>query len=40
MVSAGIKKLAKENDLKISSGVAYGNLYGYASTFSEGSALA
>lgn len=37
MVSAGIKKLAKENDLKISSGVAYGNLYGYASTFSEGS---
>jgi len=37
MVGSGIKKLAKENDLKISSGVAYGNLYGYASTFSEGS---
>ncbi len=36
MISAGIKKLAKENDLKIASGVAYGNLYGYASTFSEG----
>ncbi len=36
MISAGIKKLAKENDLKISSGVAYGNLYGFASTFSEG----
>ncbi len=37
MVGSGIKKLAKENDLKVSSGVAYGNLYGYASTFSEGS---
>lgn len=37
MIGSGLKKLAQENDLKISSGVAYGNLYGYASTFSEGS---
>ena len=37
MVGSGIKKLAKENNLKVSSGVAYGNLHGYASTFSEGS---
>lgn len=36
MVGSGIKKLAKENDLKVASGVAYGNLYGFASTFSEG----
>lgn len=36
MIGTGIKKLAKENNLKISSGVAYGNLHGYASTFSEG----
>lgn len=35
MLSASIRKLAKENDLKISSGVIYGNLYGYAVTFSE-----
>lgn len=37
MIGSGLKKLAQENDLKISSGVAYGNLHGYASTFSEGS---
>ncbi len=37
MVGSGIKKLAKESNLKVSSGVAYGNLHGYASTFSEGS---
>lgn len=37
MVGSGIKKFAKENELRIASGVAYGSLYGYASTLSEGS---
>ena len=37
MIGSGIKKLAKANNLKISSGVAYGSLHSYASTFSEGS---
>lgn len=36
MVGSGLKKMAKENGMKISNGVAYGNLRGYAATLSEG----
>ncbi len=35
MISSAIKNFANENNLKISSGVAYGTLYGYVSTLSE-----
>ena len=37
MIGRGIKKLAEEFGLRISSGVAYGSLMGFSSTFSEGS---
>lgn len=37
MIGSGLKKLAKENGLKVAQGVAYGNLRGYAVTLSEGS---
>lgn len=36
MVGSGLKKLAKEYGMKISCGVAYGAMNGYAATFSEG----
>lgn len=36
MLSSAFKKLAKENNLKISNGIAYGNFRGYNSTFSDG----
>lgn len=37
MIGSGLKKLAKENGMQISNGVAYGNLGGFAATLSEGS---
>lgn len=37
MVGSGLKKLAGEYGMKIASGVAYGNLGGFAATLSEGS---
>lgn len=37
MIGSGLKKLAKENGMKVSNGVAYGSLRGYAATLSEGS---
>lgn len=37
MVGSGLKKLAQENGMKLSHGVAYGSLGGYAATLSEGS---
>lgn len=37
MVGSGLKKLAGEYGMKIGSGVAYGNLGGFAATLSEGS---
>lgn len=37
MIGSGLKKYAQENGMKISHGVAYGNLMGYAASFSEGS---
>lgn len=36
MIGTGLKKYAKENGLKVDSGVAYGSLRGYAATFCEG----
>lgn len=36
MVGSGLKKLARQNNMKISNGVAYGDLRGYAATLSEG----
>lgn len=36
MIGSGLKKLAAENGMKVSKGVAYGNLRGYAATLSEG----
>lgn len=36
MIGSGLKKLAKENNMKIACGVAYGSLRGYAATLSEG----
>lgn len=36
MVGHGLKKLAQENNLNISQGIAYGNFRGYAVTFNEG----
>lgn len=36
MIGSGLKKLAQEYGLKVSHGVAYGSLQGYAATFSEG----
>lgn len=37
MIGSGLKKLARENNMKIAHGVAYGSLRGYAATLSEGS---
>ncbi len=37
MIGFGLKKLAKQNGMTISSGVAYGSLKGYATTLCEGS---
>ena len=37
MVGSGLKKLAKENGMKVAHGIAYGSLQGYAATMSEGS---
>lgn len=37
MVGTGLKKLAKENNMNVDKGVAYGSLHGYAVTLSEGS---
>ena len=37
MIGSGLKKLAKENGMMVSHGVAYGSLKGYAATMSEGS---
>lgn len=36
MIGSGLKKLAAENGMKVSKGVAYGSLRGYAATMSEG----
>ena len=36
MIGSGLKKLAAEHNMKVSNGVAYGNLRGYAATLSEG----
>ena len=36
MIGSDLKKLAKENGMKIAQGVAYGSLRGYAATLSEG----
>ena len=37
MIGSGLKKLARENGMTVSNGVAYGSLKGYAATLSEGS---
>lgn len=37
MIGPGLKKLAQQNGMSISSGIAYGDFRGYATTFSEGS---
>lgn len=37
MIGSGLKKYAQENGMKVSHGVAYGSLMGYAASFSEGS---
>lgn len=36
MIGSALKKLAKQNNLTISNGVAFGDFHGYAVTFSEG----
>lgn len=36
MIGSGLKKLAKENGMKVAAGVAYGSLGGFAATLSEG----
>ena len=36
MIGQGLKKLATENGMRVSNGVAYGNLQGYAATMLEG----
>lgn len=36
MIGSGLKKLAKQNQMTVASGVAYGSLHGYATTLSEG----
>lgn len=36
MIGSGLKKLAAENNMRVSNGVAYGSLRGYAATLSEG----
>lgn len=37
MIGSGFKKLAAENGMKVSNGVAYGSLRGYAATLTDGS---
>ncbi len=37
MIGSGLKKLAQKNAMKVTRGVGYGNLRGYAATLSEGS---
>ena len=37
MIGSGLKKLANENGMTVSNGVAYGSLMGFATTLSEGS---
>lgn len=37
MIGSGLKKLAREHNMQIASGVAYGSLMGYATTLYEGS---
>ena len=37
MIGSGLKKLAKENGMRVSHGVAYGSFHGYTVTLSEGS---
>lgn len=37
MIGSGLKKLAKEHGMKVSSGIGYGSLGGFAATLSEGS---
>jgi len=37
MIGSGLKKLAKQYEMTVASGVAYGSLNGYATTLSEGS---
>lgn len=37
MIGSGLKQLAAENGMRVSNGVAYGSLKGYAATLSEGS---
>lgn len=36
MIGSGLKKLAKQNGMSVSNGVAYGSLKGFATTMSEG----
>ena len=36
MIGSGLKKLAQENGMTVSNGVAYGSLQGYAATLSQG----
>lgn len=36
MVGAALQKLARQNEMRIANGVAYGNFRGFATTFSEG----
>lgn len=37
MIGSGLKKLAKQHDMRISGGIAYGSLMGFATTLCEGS---
>jgi len=37
MIGTGLKKLAEQHGMRVAQGVAYGNFYGYAATFCEGS---
>ena len=37
MIGTGLKKLAKQNNMGVSSGIAYGSMKGFATTLSEGS---
>lgn len=37
MIGSGLKKYALEHGMKVSNGVAYGSLRGFAATLSEGS---
>lgn len=37
MIGSGLKKLAKQHDMRVSGGIAYGSLMGFATTLCEGS---